>query len=603
MTAQTSDSTHSTHEAGATDERVRTRHERHLAGSRREKREARPGWTRPPRIFEPSFSGVGLVVGALFIGISLAPSLLPRIAPVQGIATAVSFMVGYGLGASAHAVWNYLEIPNLRGRAKTITISVLLALIAASLGLSVWSWVGRQNTIRHLFGMEDLSPTAWPIVIGVAVLMAAIILVVSRSLRTLFRWAGDLLDRWLPRRLAVTLAAGALLLLLWLLISGLLVRGFFAGANALFSPRDTTDKVGVEPVTSSLRSTGEGSDLQWDEMGRQGRSFLSSGPTADEIDDYTGGGALEPIRVYVGLKSAETLDERAQLVLDELVRTGAFDREVLIVGTTTGTGFLEPNAVDALEYLWNGDTAIAGLQYSYLPSWISLLADQAAVRETSQTSFRVIHDYWSSLPEDSRPQLYLYGLSLGSYGVEAVLNDIDIINEPIDGALLSGPPFVNLLHNQIERTRDEGSPAWMPVLSEGRTVRFTGSEDILDQPTAEWGETRIVYLQHGSDPVVFFTPTAFYRVPEYLVGERAPDVTDEMGWFPIITGWQLLLDMPAAGSVPEGFGHMYSSTENLQAWVGVTDPEGWSATDTADLAAYLEERRVAQQSLLEQLGD
>ena len=57
--------------------------------------------------------------------------------------------------------------------------------------------------------------------------------------------------------------------------------------------------------------------------------------------------------------------------------------------------------------------------------------------------FDTVHEYWSSLPEESRPKLYLYGLSLGSYGVGSVLNSISIVNEPIDGALMSGPPFVD----------------------------------------------------------------------------------------------------------------------------------------------------------------
>lgn len=603
MTSRTSDSAPTTREGKVSEERVRSHHERHLAGSRRVRREARPGWTPPPRILEPSFSGVGLVVGALFIAVSLLPSLLPRGNVVQGVASGVSFMLGYGIGASGHAIWNYLQIPNLRGRARTIVAWVLLGFIGLLLASAIWGWVGWQNEIRHTFGMPDLHPTAWPLVIGSGLVTAALVLIVSRSFRTLFRWAGDMLDRWLPRRLAVTLSTAGLLILLWLLVSGALVQGFFAGANAIFSVRDTDDKAGVTEVTSALRSGSPDSDVEWEELGRQGRSFVSSGPTIDELDAYNGGGAHEPIRVYVGLKSAETLEERAQLLLDELIRTRAFERKVLVMGTTTGTGFLEPNGVDSLEYLFNGDTAIAGLQYSYLPSWISLLADQQAVKETSQEAFSVIHEYWSELPEDSRPELYLYGLSLGSYGVESVLSSIDIINEPVDGALLSGPPFVNLLHNELERTRDAGTPQWLPTVSEGRTVRFTGEEDSLDAPSARWGDTRIVYFQHGSDPVVFFTPTAFYREPEWMQGTRAPDVSPTMAWFPLVTGWQLLLDLPAAGSVPEGFGHMYSVTGNLQAWVGVTDPEGWTDADTEALAAHLEERVVEQRTLLEQLGD
>ncbi|SEJ52478.1 alpha/beta hydrolase [Demequina mangrovi] len=557
---------------------------------------------RPPRLLEPTFSGVGLVVGAFLIAISLGPSLLPRIPVVQGVASGVSFMVGYGAGAGAHAVWNYLQVPNLRGRPRTIVAWSLLAIIWISLSLSVWRWVGWQNGIRRTFGMEDLDPTAWPIVIGVGVLVAAALLVIARAIRAAFRWADQLMLRFLPPRLAVTLATGGMVILLWLLVSGLLVRGLFAGANEAFSVRDAGDKAGTTLVTSDLSSGGAGSLVAWEDLGRQGRSFVSTGPTVRELDAYAEG-AVEPIRVYVGLRSAETLEERARLVLDELVRTGAFDREVLVLATTTGTGFIDANAADSLEFLYGGDTAIAGLQYSYLPSWLSLLADQEAVAEASLAVFDVVHDYWADLPASTRPELYLYGLSLGSAGVEAILTGPDILNEPIDGALMTGPTFVNLLHNQLERTRDPGSPSWLPVVGEGRTVRFTGEADALDEPSAVWGETRIVYLQHGSDPVVFFSPVTFYREPEWLQGdERAPDVSAEMRWFPLITGWQTLLDMPASGSVPEGYGHMYTAGANLRAWVGITRPSEWTDEDTAELAAYLDHRRAEQQTLLEQLG-
>ena len=146
---------------------------------------------------------------------------------------------------------------------------------------------------------------------------------------------------------------------------------------------------------------------------------MRGGPTVAQLETVNGPGARQPIRVYAGLQSADTAQGRADLVLAELERTGAFDRKVLVVATTTGMGFLDRHATDTLEYAWNGDTAIAGLQYSYLPSWISLLADQEAVVETSRTVFETVREHWATLPEADRPALYLYGLSLGTMGVEA----------------------------------------------------------------------------------------------------------------------------------------------------------------------------------------
>ena len=377
---------------------------------------------RTRRILNLRFSRTGLAVAGFFFAVSLLPSLLPRAPYLQGVVSGITLMIGYGLGAGGLAVWDYLEIPKLRGRARTIVLGILVALIVWMTVQGIWKQVGWQNDIRELFGMESVSPTSWPVILLTTIGVAALILVVSRSLRVLFANVGHWLGRRLPRRLAWVLGVSALLLLFWVLLTGVLVNGFFAGANVMFSLRDTNTPASVSQPVEPERSGSPASLSAWDTLGRQGRIFTGWGPRAEQINAFSGGGAIEPIRAYVGLKSAETLQERADLLLAELQRTGAFEREVLVVATTTGTGFLDPNGVDPLEYVFNGDTAIAGVQYSYLPSWISLLADQEAVKETSTTVFDTVHRYWSTLPVESRPKLYLYGLSLGSFGVESILN-------------------------------------------------------------------------------------------------------------------------------------------------------------------------------------
>ena len=548
-----------------------------------------------PRIFALSFSGPGLVVAGLFFAISLLPSLLPRAGYVQGLASGITMMIGYGIGAGAQALWAYLGIPTLKGRTRTIVVGIILALIIWTVVFSAWRQVGWQNEIRTTFGMPSISFTVWPQIIGVAAITCVLILIVSRSLRRLFSVVYGWLGRLLPPRLAKVLGAGALLLLIWLLLTGVLVNGFFAVANTIFSSRDGATSPGIVQPTSTLRSGGPQSLVKWDELGRQGRSFVATGPTVAQLDAFSGGGAMEPIRAYVGLKSADTLKERAELLLAELKRTGAFQRKALVLTTTTGTGFLDPNGVDPVDYIFNGDDAIAGVQYSYLPSWISLLADQAAVKETSQVVFDTVHKYWATLPEASRPKFYLYGLSLGSYGVESVLNSISIINAPIDGAFMSGPPFVNDLHTALETGRDPGSPEWLPVYQNGTTVRFMNEEGFA-AVTGEWGSTRVVYLQHGSDPVVFFSPSLGWEVPDWLSqSPRAPDVSTQMNWFPLVTMWQVALDLPGAGNVPDGFGHMYSKQANVVGWVAVTHPPGWTPADTAKLVKTMNAQHTASE--------
>ena len=541
------------------------------------------------RVLTLTLSGAGSVMGAIFFAVSLLPSLLPRAPQVQGVVSGITLMIGYGIGAGGMALWDFLEIPKPSGRTRNVLLGLVLALVALLTVTSVWQQVGWQNDTRELFGMDSVSPATWPVILAVTLLVAGIILVISRSLRVLFAAVARWLGRHLPRRLAWVLGVAGLLLLFWTLLTGVLVNGFFTAANAMFSVRDTDTPGPVSQPVESERSGSAESLATWDTLGRQGRVFTGWGPRAEQINAFTGGGAKEPIRAYVGLKSAETLQERADLLLAELQRTGAFDREVLVVATTTGTGFLDPTGVDPLEYVFNGDTAIPGVQYSYLPSWISLLADQEAVKETSRTVFQTVHDYWATLPEDSRPKLYLYGLSLGSFGVESILSSINIMNEPIDGALMSGPPFVNDLHAELEADRQPGTPPWQPIYGDGRTVRFTAQQNGFGRTPGPWGPTRLVYLQHNSDPVVFFSPRLAFQVPDWLLpGERGPDISEAMGWFPLVTMWQVALDLPGAGEVPVGFGHLYSYRENVESWVEITQPEGWTTERTDQLVPILE---------------
>lgn len=533
---------------------------------------------RAERVFDRALSGVGLTCATWAFAASLVPSLLPRSGWLQGIVSGVTVAVGYGFGAGAHALWDHLGIPGLRGRVRAVVITVLVGLGGLGAVLNAWRLVGWQNEIRRTFGMEPTSPTVWPVIVLVTVLLATVLLVLGRSVRLLARTSIRRLGRRLPPRLSRVIGIGLVVALFWGLWTGVITRGFFAAANATFAPQDTIGTYGTARPSVPERSGTAESLTRWEDLGRYGRVFVRGGPSVAALETVNGPGAKQPIRVYAGLQSARTAQGRADLVLAELRRTGAFDRKVLVVATTTGMGFLDRHATNTLEYAWNGDTAIAGVQYSYLPSWISLLADQEAVVETSRVVFETVRDYWATLPEADRPALYLYGLSLGAKGVEGVLSSVNMLNDSIDGALMVGPPFVNDLHARLVAGRDAGSSATLPVYEGGRTVRFMDERGGLEQTPGPWGPTRVVYLQHASDPVTYFSSDLAFERPAWLADDqRGPDVSERMGWFPVVTMWQVLADMPSAGEVPDGYGHMYSFESNLRAWVAVTNPPSWSA--------------------------
>ncbi len=549
-----------------------------------------------PRVFTLQFSGPGLLVAAIFFALSLTPSLLPRGALFQGIVGGVTMTIGYGIGVAGQWMWKYvrLPVPERGSITQRVIIWVAVIVVGVFTAWSIWRYVGWQNDARELFGEDPGSPTAWITIVPVTVIVAGLILIISRSLRKLFRFLARWIEKVMPRRVARLLGGVAVVVLVFGLVNGVLIEGFFAVANQAFSVRDTDTVEDVTQPQNPERSGSPESLAAWDTLGRQGRTFTGTGPTVEELNAFADGGAAAPIRVYAGLKSADTLQGRADLILKELKRTGAFDRRVLVVATTTGTGFLEPAAMQSLEYLHNGNTAIAGVQYSYLPSWISILADQETTKETSRVVFSTVHEYWQTLSEDKRPDIYLFGLSLGSFGVESSLTSINIINEPIDGALLVGPPFVNDLWSEITAIRDDGSPAWQPTYQDGRTVRFTALENALGNPPGEWQETKVVYLQHASDPITFFSGDLAFSEPDWLKeGQRGPDVSDKMQWQPIVTMWQVAGDLAVAGNVPRGHGHLYKSAEYLDGWIGISQPDGWTDGDTSELTEILNAKDTA----------
>src|SRR5690606_31646520 len=77
---------------------------------------------------------------------------------------------------------------------------------------------------------------------------------------------------------------------------------------------------------------------------------------------------MQPLRLYASLKSAESMEQRVDLLLQEMERAGAFDRANIFVGAPTGGGHINPVAMELVERMSKGDVASVGVQYGNLPS-------------------------------------------------------------------------------------------------------------------------------------------------------------------------------------------------------------------------------------------
>ncbi|MFM9135117.1 MAG: alpha/beta hydrolase [bacterium] len=531
-------------------------------------------------------SWTGLLLAVVVFCLSLTPSLLPRPALYMGLIGGLAAATGYALGAFIAWALRRMEVPapGPTGRRRAwIALAVgapLMCLVSLFLG---WQW---QEEVRVLVGEEPAGLSMYVVPV-IAVVVFAVLLLIGRGIRGITRLITHTLGRLVPLPLARVVTVVALLLVGWWIASGILPRAFLSTVDSIYAQVNDSTEPGVTPPKSPLRSGSPESLVSWDSLGQTGRTFVAQGPDAAQITAVTGRPAIEPIRVYVGMDSTSTLQDDADLAVAELVRTGAFDRAVLVVAGVTGTGWLEPQSVDAVEYVWSGDTAIVGLQYSFLPSWISFIIDRQRPAEAGQALFDAVYRAWSQLPLQDRPKLIVYGLSLGSYAMQSAFATVGGIENQTNGALFVGTPNFTEPWGTLERQRDPGSPQWKPVYRNGQNARFAPASSGFAEPTAPWRDTRVAFLQHANDPVVWWSYDLIAQEPDWLREPRGPGVSPSMRWIPVVTFLQVTVDQFFGVTVPNGNGHNYPNTI-VEAWVLVTQPPDWSPEETARIQAVID---------------
>ncbi|MGY8705976.1 alpha/beta-hydrolase family protein [Bradyrhizobium sp. 18BD] len=530
------------------------------------------------------------MLGALFFAASLTPTLIPRSYLTQGALAGACFAIGYLAGNLWRWLWHYLELPEpsaqLRSGANALVAAGCLIVVIVYL----WRAAGWQNSIRAVMKMPPVE-TAHPLkVSAIALLTFVVLLALGRLFLLVSRFLAVRAKRIIPRKVANVLGVVIAGLLFWSIASNVLIRTAFNALDSSFREFDALFEPERPQPANPEKTGGAASLVKWKELGRTGRRFIASGPTAAEISAVTGQAAQEPVRVYVGLAGADTAQARARLALDELKRQHGFERSTLIVVTPTGTGWIDPAAMDTIEYLRHGDVASVAMQYSYLNSPLSLLFQPEYGEEAARVLFAEIYGYWTTLPKDRRPKLYLHGLSLGARNSEKSAELFETIGDPIAGALWSGPPFASHIWRWITANRNPGSPAWLPEFRDGRFVRFMNQNGPTVPADAPWGPMRVVYLQYASDAITFFDYRDAYQAPAWMSAPRGPDVSPELRWYPVVTMLQLALDMAVANGTPMGFGHVYAPEHYVDAWVAVTDVHDWSADALAQLKAHLAAR-------------
>ncbi|WP_067472254.1 alpha/beta hydrolase [Actinomadura hibisca] len=553
----------------------------------------RPYWERPsPEWLVRRWPDLNATcVAAVFFWFSVTPTLVPRPWYLQGVVGGITAVIGYALGAILSTLVRALAWRTPAARVRTRCWQAFFLVVPALTLVLVAASSVAQQRLRALQGLPP--DHAWnpPVIVLMAVALGGLLLVVGRAVRLATRALIRGLDRRLPRPVAV--ASG-------LLISGVLVtaglrdvvyeRGIVDVAADLAAQADHITKPGVVRPRTPLVSGSAASLVTWDDLGREGRTYIGSVPEPDRIERETGRPAVQPIRVYVSpggpeafADAAQEFDDDARLAVRELERTRAFERKVLTIAGTTGSGWVDESLVRPLEYMYGGDTATVSLRYSYFPSWLSYLVDKDKAVRASRALAKAVHERWSALPPDRRPRLLVTGESLGAYAIESSYGSLRRLLAETDGALLAGTPDFSPISSEIRRRRDAGSPVWRPQYQRGRNVRVAQFPDRdLSRPPDEWLRPRVVQLLNASDPVVWWTTDLILRSPEWLEDPLGPDISPLMRWFPVVTFWQVTLDMAMAYEVPAPHGHHYG-TNPVEGWAAVAAPDGWTARDTARL--------------------
>ncbi|TYB67890.1 hypothetical protein FXF51_14105 [Nonomuraea sp. PA05] len=312
-----------------------------------------------------------------------------------------------------------------------------------------------------------------------------------------------------------------------------------------------------EQPTSRLVSGGPASLVRWADFGREGRRYVGMTLTAQDIAHVTGAAdARDPIRVFVGLASALTPGERADLAMRELERSGAFERSVLAYFSPTGSGYVNYVAAETLEYLTKGDVASIAIAYSVRPSFLSLDRVRAAWEENlaflTALSWRL-----RSIDPARRPRLVLFGESLGSQAAQNVFlhqgaRGLDLLG--IDRALFVGTPFASAWRQ-----------AWLDDPAgcdgEGRVAEVASYEEWLALPEERRERVRVVLLTHHEDPVPKLGLPLLIQSPGWLGPERGPGIPAAARWRPFVTALITFVDVLNAIHVVPGqfvsLGHDY----------------------------------------------
>ncbi|MFZ0322624.1 MAG: alpha/beta-hydrolase family protein [Actinomycetes bacterium] len=442
-----------------------------------------------------------------------------------------------------------------------------LAALLAALATAGAAYASTRNTVSGSVVADDEPAhenvhreVALPVALGSGVLVTLVLLGAAR--------AESALSSTMSRGAAVVLGGspqdhrtlgrlgsfGTLAGLGWLAVSAVNRKLAVAGGDV--------ETANVAPPDLPEVTGGPGSRIPWTDQSRESSRWLSTVLRADAITDVMGQPALQPIRVYASLKSAATPENRAQLLLAEIDRTEALSRSVFALFSPTGSGYVNYVACETLEYLTRGDCASAAIQYSVLPSALSLTKVPYATAQTRMVVNGVV-ERLMSIPEKKRPTFVMFGESLGSQVSQEMFRGQHMTGPTgvgLDAAVWIGTPVSTDWRYELwgDRTVSQA-----PSVGPGNAYLPRAIRDWAALPEEDRRTVRFLFLQNGDDPVPKFGRGLAWKRPDWLGpdDQRPPGAPRGTRWMPITTFFTTFLDLqnalsPTPGVFDEG-GHDY----------------------------------------------
>lgn len=188
----------------------------------------------------------------------------------------------------------------------------------------------------------------------------------------------------------------------------------------------------------------------------------------------------------------------AEHSVNALEEAGGLDGSIIVVALPTGSGWVDPDQVEALEQWAGRDIATVSMRYSHAPSAAVFLLNPQMAKNSAHELLHTVVERVEDLPEGHRPKIIVHGQSLGAMAGAAAISAQNEV-ESIAVSLWQGMPGG-------DRGIDDG--AWCSIS-----------------------------VVNSDDPVAHLTP-AFLGDPVNL--------------------WNTLSALPGAASSESGSGHSYA---------------------------------------------